>query len=130
MALIEAAMVAARSSLSSPSQLQKNVRSIQSITLLLKRRLSREGQPSSAGGDIEDAGSGCSSRTRNRVFESLLHSWNRGYMTIHIHREKGQRQKEKPLKWKNGEATETVSGDCKRQAVIGASESKRSCSNF
>ncbi|KAH7857328.1 hypothetical protein Vadar_011349 [Vaccinium darrowii] len=77
MALIEAAMAAARSSLSSLSQLQKNARSIQSITLLLKRRLSMEGQPSLAGGDIENAGGGCSSRKRNRVFESLLHSFRR-----------------------------------------------------
>ncbi|KAI8573731.1 hypothetical protein RHMOL_Rhmol01G0299000 [Rhododendron molle] len=72
MALIEAALAAAGS-----SQLRKNARSIQSISLLAKRRLSTGEQPSSAGGDIEDAGGGCGSRKRSRVFESLLHRYRR-----------------------------------------------------
>lgn len=74
MAFYEAALAAAAAG---SSQLRKNARSIQSITGLAKRRLSTGEQPSSAGGDIEDAGGGCGSRKRSRVFESLLHRFRR-----------------------------------------------------
>uniref|UniRef100_A0A5B7AUI1 Exonuclease V n=2 Tax=Davidia involucrata TaxID=16924 RepID=A0A5B7AUI1_DAVIN len=97
MALIEAALAAARSSLSSSSspaisavsssssslfsslsstQFQRNARSIQSITLLSKRRFS--GCTTSSVGDIEDLGAGFRSpQKRNRVTESLLHRFRR-----------------------------------------------------
>ncbi|KAF5751527.1 hypothetical protein HS088_TW02G00541 [Tripterygium wilfordii] len=83
MALLEAALAATRSSFSSPaissicspsrsSQFQRNARSVHSITLLSKRRLSYCSQS-----DIEDFGG---TQKRNRVPESLLQRFrkNRG----------------------------------------------------
>ncbi|KAL6953712.1 hypothetical protein U1Q18_020961 [Sarracenia purpurea var. burkii] len=99
MALIEAAFAATRSSLSSsssspissviysssspsslfsslsPTHFQRTSRSIQSITLLSKRRLSTE--PGTVG-DIEDAGGDFrTTQKRNRVTESFLHRFRR-----------------------------------------------------
>ncbi|CAK9143215.1 unnamed protein product [Ilex paraguariensis] len=96
MALIEAALAATRSSLASAScsainsaasssssifcssiQFQGNARSIRSISLLSKRRLSGCTETGS-GGDIEDLGDGFNlTSKRNKPTESLLHRFRR-----------------------------------------------------
>ncbi|XP_044482623.1 exonuclease V, chloroplastic isoform X2 [Mangifera indica] len=75
MAIIDAALAATRcsltsskiSSICSPSQLQRNARSLRSITLLSKRRFSGCSAP-----DIEDSGDLGLSKKRNEVPESFL----------------------------------------------------------
>lgn len=85
MGIIEAAFAATRSLVksplrvsSSPAHFQNNVRSIQSITLLSKRSLSRcSSQSDSLEVDLEDSGSLMSSQKRNRVVASLLSRYRR-----------------------------------------------------
>lgn len=82
MALIEAAFASATRTLFPPlTQFQRNAaRSIKSITLLSKKRISCcSGSGSDSGGDIEDSGGdGVAQKKRNcRVNDSLLHRFRR-----------------------------------------------------
>lgn len=81
MALIDAAFAATSSSFTSstvssicsPSQLQRNARSLRSITLLSKRRF-----PGSSAPDIEDSGDLKLSQKRNKVPQSFLELFRKG----------------------------------------------------
>ncbi|VFQ96615.1 unnamed protein product [Cuscuta campestris] len=79
MALIDAALAAACPSISCSTQLQRGVRSIHSITLLSKRRVSGCTESgSSPTRDIEDGGNRIvSPRKKNRLKESLLQRFRR-----------------------------------------------------
>lgn len=75
MALIEAAFVAARSSIPSirlPFDFHRNARSIQSITVLSKRGFSGHTEP-----DIEDSGDFASTQKKIKADESFLHRFRR-----------------------------------------------------
>ncbi|CAH9108901.1 unnamed protein product [Cuscuta epithymum] len=79
MALIEAALSAACPSVSCSTQLQRSVRSIHSITMLSKRKLSGcKDSVMSTVGDIEDGQNRViSPRKKNRLKESLLQRFRR-----------------------------------------------------
>ncbi|VFQ98903.1 unnamed protein product [Cuscuta campestris] len=79
MALIDAALAAACPSISCSTQLQRGVRSIHSITLLSKRRVSGCTESgSSPTRDVEDVGNRIvSPRKKNRLKESLLQRFRR-----------------------------------------------------
>ncbi|XP_052186649.1 exonuclease V, chloroplastic [Diospyros lotus] len=74
MALIEAALAATAGPAISPVRFQRTARSIQSITLLSKRRLSSETGPI---GDIEDAVGFRPTQKRSRPAYSFLHRFRR-----------------------------------------------------
>ncbi|XP_057956601.1 exonuclease V, chloroplastic-like [Malania oleifera] len=101
MALLDAALSAARSSLSSAvaaaaasssprssafaslssTRFQRNVRSIQSITLLSKRRITGSTGPCTVG-DIEDSGNFGSTQKRIRANESLLRRFRKKGLSV------------------------------------------------
>lgn len=80
MAFVEAAMAAATRSITSSIQFPRNIRSVDSITLLSKRRLSSCSQRESESvSDIEDLGgtAASSKKKKNTITESFLNRFRR-----------------------------------------------------